>query len=115
MPPSRSPPMAKRTFGREFKLQVTRQLVRGEKRLAQLCREYGLCETLVRRWREQYEAAGENAWLNQQAVDTASIEPAQRIAALEAALGRAHLEIDFLRHSLEVVRKGGSRSTNNGH
>ncbi len=58
--------MAKRTFGREFKLQVTRQLVRGEKRLAQICREYGLCQTLVLRWREQYEAAGENAWLNQQ-------------------------------------------------
>ena len=107
--------MVKRSFSREFKLQVVRQLARGEKRIAQVCREYGLCQTLVRRWREQYETAGENAWLNQQEVATASIEPAQRIAALEAALGRAHLEIDFLRHSLEVVRKGGSRSTNNGH
>jgi transposase len=107
--------MVKRTFSREFKLQVVRQLARGEKRIAQVCREHGLCQTLVRRWREQYETAGENAWLNQQEVATASIEPAQRIAALEAALGRAHLEIDFLRHSLEVVRKGGSRSTNNGH
>jgi transposase-like protein len=107
--------MVKRTFSREFKLQVVRQLSRGEKRLAQLCREYGLCQTLVRRWREQYETAGENAWLNQQEAASASLEPAQRIAALEAALGRAHLEIDFLRHSLEVVRKGGSRSTNNGH
>jgi transposase len=107
--------MAKRTFGREFKLQVTRQLVRGEKRLAQICREYGLCQTLVRRWREQYEAAGENAWLNQQEMTAGTLDASQRIAALEAALGRAHLEIDFLRHSLEVVRKGGSRPTNNGH
>lgn len=41
----------KRSFSREFKLQVVRQLVTGEKRLAQVCREYDLCETLARRWR----------------------------------------------------------------
>ena len=105
--------MGKRYFSREFKLQVARQLVRGEKRLAQLCREHGLCQTLVRNWRQQYEAAGENAWLNQQEASSNG-DPAQRIAALEAALGRAHLEIEFLRHSLEVVRKGGSRSPSNG-
>jgi hypothetical protein len=48
-----STPMAKRSFSREFKLQVVRQLVSGEKRFAQLCREHGLCQTLLRRWREQ--------------------------------------------------------------
>jgi transposase len=45
--------MKKRVFSREFKLDVVRQLVSGQKRLAQLCREHSLCETLVRRWREQ--------------------------------------------------------------
>jgi transposase-like protein len=54
--------MTKRSFSREFKLQVVRQLVSGEKRLAQLCREHNLCQTLLRRWREQYEQRGENAW-----------------------------------------------------
>ena len=107
--------MAKRSFSREFKLQVVRQLVSGEKRLAQICREYGLCQTLVRRWREQYDAAGENAWMSSQETMTGGFDPSQRIAALEAALGRAHLEIDFLRQSLELLRKGGSRSTSNGH
>jgi transposase len=106
--------MVKRNFNREFKLQVARQLARGEKRLAQICREHALCQTLVRRWRDQYAAAGENAWLNGQESSN-SFGPDQRIAALEAALGRAHLEIDFLRHSLELVRKGGSRPMNNGH
>src|SRR5260221_649785 len=107
--------MVKRNFNREFKLQVVRQLARGEKRLAQLCREHNLCQTLVRNWRTQYEAAGENAWLDPREAATTEGDPAQRIGALEAALGRAHLEIDFLRHSLTVVRKGGSRSLNNGH
>ena len=41
--------MAKRTFDREFKLQVIRQLLNGEKRLSQLCRAHHLSQTLVRR------------------------------------------------------------------
>lgn len=106
--------MSKRVFGREFKLQVARQLVNGEKRLAQLCREHGLCETLVRRWREQYEQHGENAWLDQEGAGYVARDAEQRIADLEAALGRAHLEIEFLRHALHSLRKGGSRPPSNG-
>ena len=52
----------KRTFTREFKRQIASQALAGEKGMAQLCREYGLCQTLVRRWREQYQQLGEAAW-----------------------------------------------------
>jgi transposase-like protein len=107
-------PMRKRTFEREFKLQVVRQLVTGEKRLSQLCREHGLCQTLVRRWREQYEHAGEDAWLGSEPASVVERDAETRIAALEAALGRAHLENDFLRHALATLRKGGSPPRSNG-
>lgn len=106
--------MKRRIFGREFKLQVARQLVNGEKRLAQLCREHDLCETLVRRWREQYERDGEAAWPEATGAGYVARDAEQRIADLEAALGRAHLEVEFLRHALQTVRKGGSRSPSNG-
>jgi transposase-like protein len=106
--------MVKRSFSREFKLQVVRQLVRGEKRLSQLCREHGLCQTLVRRWREQYEALGENAWREPERAGSVGEDPQARIAALEAALGRATLENEFLRQSLATLRKGGSVATSNG-
>jgi len=108
--------MTKRVFTRDFKLQVVRQLARGEKRISQVCREHALCQTLVRRWREQYEKEGENAWLPASAGFGAAVDedPATRIAALEGALGRAHLELDFLRHSLATLRKGGSPLVNNG-
>jgi putative transposase len=99
----------RRIFGREFKLQIVRQLDRGEKRLGQLCREHQLAESLVRRWREQYEAAGENVWLDERL--PVERDPETRIAELEAALGRAHLEIDLLRRALE---KGGSPARRNG-
>ena len=107
--------MVKRSFSPEFKLQVVRQLVRGEKRLAQLCREHGLCQTLVRRWREQYEAHGEHAWREPERRGTVGEDPSARIAALEAALGRATLENEFLRAALGTLRKGGSVRTSNGH
>lgn len=106
--------MTKRTFSREFKLQLVRQLALGEKRISQVCREHSLCQTLVRRWREQYEQDGENAWLSQERGSNVELDATARIAALEAALGRAHLELDFLRHALATLRKGGFPPHNNG-
>ena len=104
----------KRSFSREFKLQVVRQLVSGEKRFAQLCREHGLCQTLLRRWRDQYQAHGENAWREQEPTRHVGEDPQARIAALEAALGRATLENHFLRQALDTVQKGGLARTSNG-
>jgi putative transposase len=104
----------KRSFSREFKLQVVRQLVSGEKRFAQLCREHSLCQTLLRRWRDQYQAHGENAWREQEPARHIGEDPQARIAALEAALGRATLENQFLRHALESVQKGGLAPPRNG-
>lgn len=106
----------KRTFSREFKLQVIRQLVTGEKSTAQVCREHDLCRTLVVRWREQYDRDGENAWVRDHTTATVHVEadPQARIAALEAALGRAHLENEFLRKALEVAQKKGSTWETNG-
>lgn len=89
----------KRTFDREFKLTLVRQWVGGEKRLAQLCREHGLCQTVLQRWRKQYEERGENAWLAAPA--PAAPDAEARVRELEAALGRAHLEIEFLRWAFE--------------
>ena len=104
----------KRTFSREFKLQVARQAFFGEKRVAQLCREHSLCQTLVNRWRRQYEALREHAFSNYSAippVEPKEPDPETRIAELEAALGRAHLEIELLQRAL---KKGGSVSGRNG-
>jgi len=106
--------MKKRVFSREFKLEVVRQLVSGQKRLAQLCREHSLCDTLVRRWREQYERDGEHAWLGQEATDPSLRDAEARIAQLEAALGRATLENEFLRNALKTASKGGSIPLRNG-
>jgi transposase-like protein len=105
----------KRTFSREFKLQVARQVATGEQRLAQLCREHSLCQTLVRKWKHQYELFGDMAFPlhNGGRVCLPAPEPTaeERIAALEAALGRAHLEIELLQRAL---KKGALTPGRNG-
>jgi transposase-like protein len=100
----------KRVFTRDFKLSVARQLVSGQKRISQVCREHSLCESVVRRWKMQYESSGEDAW-RQSAKRSAAVTGAStldeqalltnRVKELEAALGRAHLEIEFLKMALE--------------
>ena len=50
------------THNREFKLEVVRQVTSGEKRPAQVCREHGLAESLLLRWRKEVEARGEAAF-----------------------------------------------------
>jgi transposase len=104
--------VVKRAYSREFKLSVARQLVSGQKRLSQICREHGICESVVRRWQLQYESRGENAWTEEtkppatnregpggETDDQACLRA--RVQELEAALGRAHLEIEFLKMALE--------------
>jgi transposase len=106
--------MKKRVFSREFKLDVVRQWLGGQKRLSQRCREPNLGDTLVRRWREQYELRGEHAWLDSEERDPALQDAEARIAQLEAALGRATLENEFLRHALKTAEKGGLSPRRNG-
>lgn len=103
----------RRSFDREFKLQVVRQWIGGERSLALLCREYQLAESMVRRWREQYEQQGESAW-PEVADLVVERDAQQRIGELEAALGRAHLEIELLRRALKAAEKGGSTPRRNG-
>lgn len=103
----------KRSFEREFKLQVVRQLLSGEQRLSQLCREHQLSATLVRRWKEQYEADGEAAWPEFGSL-VVPPDAELRIRELEAALGRAHLEIELLRRAVKQAEKGGSLPGRNG-
>ncbi len=54
--------MERRTFTREFKLDVVRQITSGEKRPSELCREHQLAESLLARWRHEVETYGELAF-----------------------------------------------------
>jgi transposase len=71
--------MQKRMHSREFKLDVVRQIASGQKRPAQACREYGLADSVLSRWRKEYQERGEAAFSSQSGEATTQ---EQRIAEL---------------------------------
>jgi transposase len=91
--------MRGRVFGREFKLEVCRQLASGQKRPAQVCREHHLAETVLRRWRKEYAARGEAAFSAPEADGPTSLE--QRVAELERFCGQLALENTLLKKGLQ--------------
>jgi transposase len=91
-----------RTHSREFKLLVVRQLASGEKRPAQICREHDLSESLVTRWRRQYAARGEDAFMPKDLISPDSLE--QRVADLERFCGQLALENAVLKKGLASAR-----------
>ena len=87
--------MPGRSHSREFKLAVVRQVVSGEKRPAQVCREHQLAESLLLRWRKEYEARGETAFAPPERGGT-GLE--QRVAELERFCGQLALENEILKN-----------------
>jgi transposase len=91
-----------RTYTREFKLDCVRQVATGNKRPAQICREHNLAESVLLRWRKEYEARGEAAFTEKQLAESEALE--QKIAELERFCGQLALENQILKKSLERMR-----------
>jgi transposase len=100
--------MHKRMHSREFKRDVVRQIATGQKRPAQVCREYGLAESVLSRWRKEYQQRGESAFLPQQPEQSSTHE--QRIAELERFCGQLALENQVLKKALQSRGSGSGMS-----
>lgn len=90
---------ARKSFTREFKLSVLRDL--DGKPLAQVCREHELRPTLVSRWQREYrenprEAFSGNGKLYKQDA---------KIAKYERLLGQLYAENAFLKKALEKLQQ----------
>jgi len=91
----------RRTCAPELKRAICRQLVSGEKRLAQICREHSLAESVVIRWRKTYQQHGEQAFT---AGSSTTSSPEARIAELERFCGQLAWENQVLQKALQAVR-----------
>jgi len=84
-----------------MKRAICCQLVSGEKRLAQICREHGLAESVLIRWRKAFQQHGEQAFT---AGASATSAPEARIAELEHFCGQLAWENQVLKKALQAVR-----------
>ena len=82
-----------RKFTAQQKTEIVLASLRGPKTLAELCREHEIADSLLRKWREQFLAAGAER-LQGKAERTQADELRRQIARLERALGRKTLEVE---------------------
>lgn len=82
-----------RKFTAQQKSELVLASLRGQKTIAELCREHEISETLLRRWREQFLAAGAER-LSTKAERTEVDELRRQVRQLERALGRKTLEVE---------------------
>ena len=97
-----------RTFSREFKLAAVRQVVAEGQRPARVCREHGLAEGLLLRWRREFAERGDAAFAPPESTSTAALE--RRVAELERFCGQLALENAALKKWLSALpSRSGTR------
>ena len=82
-----------RKFTAQQKTEIVFASWRGPKSMAELCREHEIADSLLRKWREQFLAAGSERLQGRQE-RTEADELRRQISRLERALGRKTLEVE---------------------
>lgn len=79
----------RRVFTPDFKFQIVLELLTGEKRAAQLCREHRISETSLSRWRQQFLERGARVFEDGSGAGAEE----ERIAELERMIGCLTMEL----------------------
>ena len=82
-----------RKFTAHQKTEIVLASLRGPKTMTELCREHGIADSLLRKWREQFLAAGAER-LQGKTERTEVDELRRQVSRLERALGRKTMEVE---------------------
>lgn len=85
----------RRAYTAEFKLDTVMEGVRGEKSIAQICREKGIKDSLYYKWRERFLAHATEIFEDQRNAKKEAQE--DRIAELERMVGKLTMENELLK------------------
>jgi transposase-like protein len=86
----------RRHFSAQFKLETVLEGLRGEKSIAELCRERNIKDALYYKWRDQFQRHAAEIF-DEPAPDRSAAEQEGRIAELERLVGRLTLENEVLK------------------
>jgi transposase-like protein len=81
----------RRTYTPEFKVRVVLEMLTSKKSLSQASREYGIKDSVLSRWRQEFLERAPQIFEQGQAEDS----QAQRIAELERLVGRQALQLEM--------------------
>lgn len=89
--------MARRTFTSEFKRKLVDEHLVARRPVSQICRQYQVGETALRRWVKQHEESLGDADAKTLELTRELEQAQQRVEQLEGALGRSVMELDFMK------------------
>lgn len=90
----------RRTFSKEFKLTILREIEIGTKQ-AEVCRKYNIHPVMVNQWRRTYEKYPDTAFSGRGNL----YKDDARIAELERLVGKLYAENAFLKKALSILEK----------
>jgi transposase len=96
----------RRTYTPEFKVRVVLELISGKKSSSQVSREYGIKDTLISRWWQEFLERAPQIFELPGQPDS----QAKRIAELERMAGRLVLQLEMAKKvfgSSDFLSKGG--------
>lgn len=82
-----------RKFTAQQKTEIVLASLRGNKTMTELCREHDIADSLLRKWREQFLAAGAER-LSAKSERTEIDDLRAQVSKLERALGRKTMEVE---------------------
>ena len=85
----------RRTFSADFKLDTVMEGIRGEKSIAQICREREIKDTLYYKWRDVFVERAAEVFEDRRGKDRQENE--DRVAELERMIGRLAIENEILK------------------
>lgn len=96
----------RRIFTAQFKLETVLEGIRGEKTVAQICRERDITEALYYQWRDTFVERAPGIFTDRRS--SGSEPQVERMAELERLVGKQALEIEILKKagSLLASRRG---------
>lgn len=97
----------RRIFSPEFKREQIARVLRKELTAAELSRELGVEQSVVRRWRHLVDRGSTTAVAaNEEVVPVSELRAAQqRIRELERLLGKKTMEVEILQAARDEVKK----------
>lgn len=100
--------MRRQSYSAAFKQESVDELLVGDKRGTQIARERAIDYTTLRRWREEFDQRGTNAWTK----ETLSAPTGDaKVAELERVIGQLTVENMILKKALTLARSTSKLGT----
>lgn len=91
-----------RKFDPEFKVRVVLEMISGQKGLMEASREYGIKDTVLSRWKQEFLERAPQVFTNSRTND----HKEERIAELERMVGKLTMQLEMAK---KVLRFSDSR------